>query len=50
MKKVVIYSVAIAMIGLIESIALIKGINGVYLALSIGAIGAIVGRISGKKF
>lgn len=50
MNKTIICSVAIVTIGVLEALALMNGINGTYLALSIGAIGTIVGFIFGKKF
>lgn len=49
MKKAIVCSVAIAVIGLIEVVALFRGINGTYLGISLAAIGGIAGYMFGKK-
>lgn len=49
MKTVIVCCVAIAVIGLIETIALFRGINGTYLGLALAGIGGIAGFMFGKK-
>lgn len=49
MTKVIISSVAIVTIGVIEALALIKGINGAFLMLALTFIGGIAGFTFSKK-
>lgn len=37
----------ILIIGCIEVVAMIKGLNGTYLSLTVGAIGSIIGAVVG---
>ena len=49
MNKRIIAFTAIVVIGILEAIALIQGMNGVLLALGLTTIGGIAGFIAGKK-